>query len=426
MSGELAVYLDGAEIGTLTQSPGGAISFSYDDRYRDMRHATPLSLSLPLARGTHKNKPTRAYLQGLLPDAEGRLAELGREYRVSPNNPFALLTHVGRDAAGAVQILPAGQSSPDAARQQGDVTVLDSTEFGALVADVIANRDTWGRRETQARWSLPGAQPKVALFRTRSGDWAIPNDSTPTTHIVKPAVPPFSDHHINEFMTMAAARHLGLHVAQDFLVTTDRGDQAFVSERYDRVERGGRWVRLHQEDLCQALGVPPSLKYQADGGPGIKRIAQLFRALPDPEDRRLNAARFFDAIVFSVATQGTDAHAKNYSLMLTGDRATLAPLYDLSSFAPYRTSRPVELAMAVAGQYRASAIGVPDLLAAASTLGLDSETAHDRVAEITGGVAEAYARSADEARSVLGPNAFIGELATSIHTYAVDRGWSAP
>ena len=177
----------------------------------------------------------RAFLQGHLPDSEGRLAELGREHHVSPNNPFALLAHTGRDAAGAVQILPPGEDSPDAARRQGDATELDDEEFGAVVADVIANRDTWGRRETNVRWSLPGAQPKVALFRTSAGKWAVPNDSTPTTHIVKPAVPPFSSHHVNEFMTMSAARHLGLEVANDFAVTTDRGNHAFASERVSSV-----------------------------------------------------------------------------------------------------------------------------------------------------------------------------------------------
>lgn len=217
---------------------------------------------MPLVRESHKNRPVRAFLHGLLPDSDGRLAELGREYRVSPNNPFALLAHVGRDAAGAVQILPEGDDSPDAAARHGDVTELDENEFGAVIADVIANRDTWGRRETNVRWSLPGVQPKVALFRTAQGAWAVPNDSTPTTHIIKPAVPPYSNHHINEFMTMSAARHLGLHVANDFMITTDRDDHAFVSERYDRAEHNGRWWRLHQEDFCQAMAVPLLNKYQ--------------------------------------------------------------------------------------------------------------------------------------------------------------------
>lgn len=158
------------------------------------------------------------------------------------------------------------------------------------------------------RWSLPGAQPKVALFRTPNGSWAVPNDSTPTTHIIKPAVPPYSYHHINEFMTMSAARYLGLHVADDFLVATDQGDHAFVSERYDRIELDGQWMRLHQEDFCQSLAVPPANTYQKDGGLSINRMARFFAGLPDAEDRRVNSARFFDAATLRTP-QATSAHS---------------------------------------------------------------------------------------------------------------------
>ena len=420
----LSVYLDGTPIGELTQN-GGAVAFTYDDAYRRDDSSTPLSLSMPLVRATHKNKQTRAFLQGLLPDSEGRLAELGREYHVSPNNPFALLANIGRDAAGAVQILASGEESSDAARRQGEVAELSDDDFADLVADLIANRDTWGKRETNGKWSLPGAQPKVALFRTPDGSWAVPEDSTPTTHIIKPAVPPYSSHHINEFMTIAAARHLKLPVANDFMVTTTRGDHAFVSERYDRVKRNGRWARLHQEDLCQAFAVPPLNKYQNEGGPGINRIARLFQGLPDAEDRRLNASRFYDAIIFNLAAQGTDAHAKNYSLMLDGDRARMAPLYDLGSHAPYptRNNAPLELAMAVDGEYRMSAVGTEALMKAGVKLGLPEEVARDRADFITHGIVEAYDRAAEEARAVLGDEAFIGTMVDSIAEYAAARGW---
>jgi serine/threonine-protein kinase HipA len=425
MTDELTVYLDGVPIGSLAQSAGGSIQFSYDNDYRRAHDATPLSLSMPTVRGQHKNKQARAYLQGLLPDSEGRLAELGREHRVSPNNPFALLTYTGRDAAGAVQILPRESDSTDAAQRQGDVTELSESEFGAVVADVIANRDTWGRRETNARWSLPGAQPKVALFRTPQGTWAVPNDSTPTTHIVKPAVPPYSNHHINEFMTMSAARNLGLDVANDFVITTDRGDHAFVSERYDRVERDGRWVRLHQEDFCQAMAVAPANKYQSDGGPSVNQIAQLFTGLPDTEDRRLNARRFYDALVFNLAAQGTDAHAKNYSFMLNGDRAMMAPLYDLGSHAPYptRNNAPVMLAMSIEGKYRMSAVGLEALERTGMRLGLDRDYSRQRGEAITQGIVQAYQKAADYARTQLGDDPFIEEMVGAIEAYASDRGW---
>lgn len=427
MASELFAYLDGEAIGVVEQSAGGALSFTYHPDYRSRRDATPLSLSLPLVRAGHKNKPVRAFLQGLLPDSPGRLAELAREYRVSAGNPFALLSHIGRDAAGAVQLLPPGEASADAAARQGDVRELSDTDFAELVADLVRNGDTWGRRTDDARWSLPGAQPKVALFRTAQERWAVPQDSTPTTHILKPAVAPYPDHHVNEFMTMAAARALGLHVADDFLVTTERGDAVFVSTRYDRRLDGGRWHRLHQEDLCQALSVPPDRKYQSEGGPGVAAIARLIRALPDAEDRQGNARRFYEALVFSVASLGTDAHAKNYSLLLRRDRAAIAPLYDLGSYAPYLAADggPPKLAMSVAGEYSAGRISLDSLLGAAAQLGVDRDWAETRAHEITGGIVSAYAAAADAARGQLGDDPFVGRMLDSIREYASSRGWIA-
>lgn len=427
MSSELLVYLDGEAIGVIEQSEGGALSFAYDAEYRVRRDATPLSLSLPLVRARHKNKPVRAFLQGLLPDSPGRLAELAREHHVSANNPFALLSHVGRDAAGAVQLLPPGEASADAAGRQGDLRELSDSDFAELVADLVRNGDTWGRRSDDARWSLPGAQPKVALFRTQEGRWAVPQDSTPTTHILKPAVAPYPDHHINEFMTMAAARALRLHVADDFLVTTERGDAVFVSTRYDRRLEEGRWHRLHQEDLCQALSVPPDKKYQAEGGPGIAAIARLFDALPDAEDRQRNARRFFEALVFSLASLGTDAHAKNYSLLLRRDRATVAPLYDLGSYAPYLSAGggDPKLAMSIDGEYSVGRIGLDALVGVAKRLGVDGDWAEARVREITGGLVDAYAAAADVARMQLGGDPFIARMLDSIHEYASSCSWNA-
>lgn len=429
MSDDLAVFLDGTRIGTLRQGGGGNVTFSYVPGYWGTRGATPLSLSLPLVVPNHKSRPTRTFLQGLLPDSAARLEELGRQFGVSPRNPFALLAHMGKDAAGAVQILPEGEASADAAVRRGDVSAIDDDQLAAVVADVIANRAEWGRRHNaDVRWSLAGAQPKIALFRAETGEWGVPNDSTPTTHILKPAVPPYSDHDINEFMTMAAARDLGLDVAEDFVLTTSRGDRALVSVRYDRRQVDGRWVRLHQEDLCQALAIPPDKKYQSDGGPGIATIGQLFATIPQARDVRANSERFFDAVVFNAAALGTDAHAKNYSLLLNGDRATLAPLYDLGSHAPYPTpqGREPKLAMSVEGEYRASGVTAGLLVRAGRRLGIDEGRAFDRVTEITTGIVDAYRRAADLARVSLGNHEFIDVMVESISEYAEQRGWASP
>jgi len=423
-AGELHAYLDGVRAGTFRQTSQGSLTFEYDDRYRGRRGATPMSLSMPLTRGTHRNAVARAYLQGLLPDNDGRLKELGALYKVNWRNPFALLTYIGQDAPGAVQLLPPGADSPDAATRTGDVVVHTDEEVDEIIGDLVANAETWGRRES-GRWSLPGAQPKVAFLCTDEGRWATPQDATPTTHILKPAVPPYTEHHVNEYMTMQAARHLGLDVATSDLITTLNGHHVFVSARYDRAKVNGRWRRLHQEDLCQALGVPPEKKYQSDGGPGVAAIAELFRGLRLREDREQNAFRFLEALAFNLAAAGTDAHAKNYSLLLDGASARLAPLYDLGTHAPYptRTGKPFKLAMSLDGEYVMDRVGVAALLHAADRLSIDEDAARPRVVEILRGVTDAFDQAATDTRKIMGDHPSIGKVRDAVAQYAAERGW---
>ncbi len=422
---ELDVYLDGRHVGALAQSAQGNVTFHYDSDYRNTPGATPLSLSMPLTRADHKNRATKAYIAGLLPDSAGRLRQLSEIFRTPSVQPFALLSRTGRDAAGAVQIMPKNEASPDAAQRRGDLEVHSDESFAAIVSDVVRNADTWGRRDPNIRWSLPGAQPKMALFRTEDGYWATPRDSTPTTHIFKPAVPPYPDHHINALVMMQAARYLGLDVARDFTLETVAGDAVYVSERYDRVQKDGRWARLHQEDLCQAMGLLPDKKYQEHGGPSINQVAQLLRQLPILEDARTSARRFFDAIVFNTVALGTDAHAKNYSLLLDGESVRLAPLYDLGTHAvyPVREGGAMKAAMAVDGEYAFDKISRKQLIAAASKLGIRKEEAGDRIHHIRTNLADAFHDSAERVQAEHGPNEFADRLAEAIEKYTGERGW---
>lgn len=426
---ELDAYLDGAPIGQVTQSDGGAIGFAYSDEYLAHR-STPLSLSMPTERVKHGNKVAKAFIAGLLPDSEGRLKALATRYQVNWKNPVALLRHIGSDAAGAIQLLPSGGESSDAASRQGDVTIHSEDEFAWMISEIIRNKDTWAASQGRGKWSLPGAQPKVALFRTAQGEWATPNDSTPTTHILKPSIAPYSDHHINEFMTMAAARHLGLEVARDEVIRTAAGDHVFVSHRYDRELRDGVWHRLHQEDLCQALSVMPDQKYQVDGGPSVKQIARLLGGLSDRADRQSASRSFYQALVFNVAMQGTDAHAKNYSLMLSGDEVKLAPLYDLGSHAAYPpvNASSLELAMSIDGEYRIDAVGAEQLVMAARSLGIDEGEARETAEAFFARTAEAFAIAGDQARQLPGlrdegSRRFISRLVDATAEYAAARGW---
>ncbi len=382
MTRELIVYLDGVPAGMLTQSLRGSLEFRYHDDYAASPAPTPLSWSLPLARTTHPNKAVRPWLEGLLPDSERVLERWGRQYGVSPHNPFALLRHVGRDAAGAVQILEPGEDSTDAAQRRGDVEWLTEDDVVRMLRELVAHLSDWNPGRPAGRWSLAGAQAKLALFRDpHTQQWGIPRDSTPTTHILKPVIRGLDDQHLNEMLCLLAAQRLGIPAAAVEVIEAE-DVEAVVSVRYDRVrDSGGNVRRLHQEDLCQALSVSPGRKYQDEGGPGVAAIADLFTRF-DLLDRDRVRSSFFDALAYNVAIGGTDGHAKNYSLLLTGRRTALAPLYDVSSAAPYRFPGPAKSAMKIGEHWDMRRMSKRDWASVARKLDLDPERGVERAAEL--------------------------------------------
>ena len=389
----LRIYLDGIPTGTVTQSAHGALSFTYDDEYAARDDPTPLSLSLPVVSNRHRDKAIRSYLEGLLPDSEGARQRWGREYNVSPNNPFALLAHVGRDAAGAVQILPPEADPSDAWARTGDIQWLGESEFAELVQVLASHQSDWDPGRFGGRWSLAGAQPKVALFREpASGRFGIPRDSTPTTVIVKPAIAGYARHHINEALCQRAASEAGLLAAESAVM--EIGDvQVLTSTRYDRLYDGTTWHRVHQEDICQALSVHPSLKYQSDGGPGVGDIADLLNRLPI-EDRAVNAERLFKALAYNVLIGGTDAHAKNYSLVLVGSRAQVSPLYDAASAAPYNQRERLHSSMKIGDHWKMLDVTTSDWRKVGRRLGIPADQAVAWVDELRMDLPAAFSRAA--------------------------------
>lgn len=375
MVSRLAVYLDGYRCGSVEQTTSGNITFRYDEEYRSVSKQTPLSLSMPLAALTHRKREILPFLQGLLPDSEDALAAIARRYSVSSRSPFALLAHIGWDVAGAVQIVAPDQEASDAVGKHGRSRPVDALEIGVMLRQVLSEyAEGIPYYGDVGNFSLAGAQPKIALHKNKQGGWAVPEDATPTTHILKPVAGTVRRIDIVEQMTMSAARALGCSVAKSELQNID-GLDVFVTERYDRKLERGQWTRLHQEDLCQALSVSPDKKYQRqDGGPGLAAIAGLIRSLPLESDRQAVGRDFYRAFVFNVVAGCTDAHAANYSLMLNGETVQLAPLYDLVAYAPYWNGvARLNSAMNVDGEYALSRISAAKLVAAGKQFGLAGE-----------------------------------------------------
>lgn len=318
----------------------------------------PLSLSLPISRTEHIGDPIEAFIWGLLPDNALVLERWAKSFHVSARNPFSLIANVGEDCAGAAQFVQPERLGELLAGLQPSVQWLIDVEIAARLRALRQDQTAWRLPQDTGQFSLAGAQAKTALL-FQHGRWGVPSGRMPTTHILKPQSPEFDGHAENEHFCLTLARALGLPTAKSDVQRFGH-EVAIVVERYDRVALDdGHIVRVHQEDMCQALGVMPTSKYQSEGGPRPADIAKLLRDHSSKPQEDLGT--FVDALVFNWLVGGTDAHAKNYSVLHgSGGQLRLAPLYDLASALPYDhlDERKLRLAMRMGREYLLQNIGL--------------------------------------------------------------------
>jgi serine/threonine-protein kinase HipA len=395
MTNELIVIANGQVMGLVRRSPKGKLSFTYHEKWGASEESYPLSLSMPLGLTEHGHAKIEPFLWGLLPDNEMVLARWGREFHVSARSAFGLISNVGEDCAGAVQFVRPDRLDAVRKGSRDEIDWLNEAEIAERLRVLREDHAAWRRPNDAGQFSLAGAQPKTALL-LENGRWGIPSGRIPTTHIFKPPTGEFEGHSENEHFCLELARSFGLPAANSKVMRFEE-EIAIVAERYDRVRKGGRWTRVHQEDLCQALGLSPTLKYESDGGPGIRTIAQLLNENSTAAGE--DVATFLDAIIFHWLTAGTDAHAKNYSLLIgSAGRARLAPLYDLASALPYRGAHPLrlKLAMKIGSEYGLRTIARRHWERLAASVGRDPAEFVERVRAATAAlpqlVAETYKR----------------------------------
>lgn len=446
----LVALLDGRTIGVVRRARG-RLSFDYDEDWRQARGAYPLSLSMPLAARTHGHAAIEPFLWGLLPDNELVLARWGQRFQVSPRSAFALLGAVGEDCAGAVQFVRLERLASLADPAADTIGWLTDDAVAARLRALQADASAGRAPQDTGQFSLSGAQPKTALVFDGQR-WGVPAGRTPTTHILKPSSGGLDGHVENEHLCLALARALGLPTARSELHRF--GDvTAIVIERYDRVRitelavaRAGEAAmhaasdapdfaakaavaaadaanlsafarttpifRVHQEDFCQALRVHPARKYQNDGGPGPRDIVALLRAAAsDAAGKRgqeiqsapdEDVATFLDALLFNWLIGGTDAHAKNYALLIGGGGLVrLAPFYDLASILAYPDIDPAKarVAMRIGGSYRLLAIGLPDWRLLARDLRWNEARLIDRLRAMARALPDALADESTRIRS---------------------------
>jgi serine/threonine-protein kinase HipA len=357
MTTELVALLDGKEVGRVRNDARARLKFIYDDAWRNTSEAYPLSLSMPLAAREHGPAVVQPFLWGLLPDNEQVLARWATKFQVSARNAFALISHVGVDCAGAVQFVTPERLEAIRSGEEDGVEWLEEADIAERLKALRADHAAWRLPRDTGQFSLAGAQPKTALL-FQNGRWGIPSGRFPTTHILKPPTGHFDGHAENEHLCMMLASRFGLPVASSRVMRFE-DEIAIVIERYDRQPSENVILRVHQEDVCQALGIMPTRKYQNEGGPTPANVIDLLRTYST--DRESDVETFVEALCFNWLTAGTEAHAKNYSLLLaSGPAVRLAPLYDVASILPYEEFdlQKVKLAMKIGGEYKLNKIGL--------------------------------------------------------------------
>lgn len=387
------VYVNGRRVGTFYRIEDVRLGFDYDPAWRADTNGFPLSVSLPWVVPSHRDTPRRPYvsnfLWGLLPDNERTLGRWAAHFGIGRGNPLAFLRYVGADCPGALAFTAPGTTG--AVEPLGPAAL--ATEVRLLQQD--AERSRLGGEF--GHFSLAGAQAKTTLRRLPDG-WGLPTGDAPSTHILKPAMLGLDAQAFNEHFCLTLARRLGLPAATSEVWTLD-GVQAVLIERYDRfADDSGRMLRVHQEDMCQALGVHPTRKYEYDGGPSIQDMAAVLHEYSN--DPVVDRARLFKAVLFNWLIAGTDAHAKNFSLLHgTGGRVRLAPLYDLNSLWPYYDRRnQLRSSLRIGGHYRFDAIRVRHFVREATTAGIREEEVVAMAREMAAQMPDVAMQITDEER----------------------------
>lgn len=332
--------MNGERVGTWSLPARGPQQFTYDESWLDSSQFRPLSLSLPPGLGATalSGNAVESWFDNLLPDSDAIRRRAQARFQVASTSAFDLLAAVGRDCAGAVQLLPPDQEPSGIDRIEA--RPLSSQEIGKRLSGITAAPapGSLGPESDELRLSVAGAQEKTA-FLLHDSQWCLPLGSTPTTHLFKLPMGVIGEGQIdfstsveNEWLCSKVLEAYGLPVASTEIASFD-GERCLIVERFDRRlhASGAYWLRLPTEDFCQATSTAAANKYENNGGPGMVPIAELLAQ----SSERGDLTSFFQTQVLFWMLRAIDGHAKNFSLFLNpGGRFRLTPFYDVLSAWP--------------------------------------------------------------------------------------------
>jgi len=339
VSTELNVWMNGELVGVWSRTRTGGHRLTYEETWLHSPRRRSLSLSLPIGPSREiTGAAVSSYFENLLPENDNIRRRLSARFRTRNTEAFELLTAIGRDCVGAVQLLPP-EMTPEGYDRVDGVPVNDA-EVERLLRSVTAEPLPGMNEDSEEfRISIAGAQEKTALL-CKQGKWFRPRGATPTTHILKLPLGlvggglqlDMSESIENEWLCAQILRELGFAVAKTEMAVFG-AQKVLVVERFDRQWMDERWIaRLPQEDFCQALAVPPDRKYESDGGPGIEDALKLLSGSASPNADR---EQFLLVQLAFWLLAATDGHAKNFSVFLNaGDSYRLTPRYDVLSAWP--------------------------------------------------------------------------------------------
>jgi serine/threonine-protein kinase HipA len=390
----LYVIWNGLVIGDL-DGVGKRLRLRYDPDLVDDPGFVPLSTGLPPTQLRWRGDRIVHWLAGLLPERDGVLRRWRAQFGVTDSYPETLLAHIGEDVAGAAQFVRPDRREA-VLEGGGSLADLSDEDIADLVRACRQDVLPYDGGAALGRFSLAGAQAKFALQRTATG-WALPGGAEPSTHIFKPAIPGLDHQDVTEVLSMRTAARLGLPTAHTF-VASFGGERVIGVERYDRVHVEGRWWRVHQENLGQAAGLSPLFKYESQSGLGTIGCAALIRERCGEAD----VMAFARAVAYNYLIRGSDAHAQNYSLLITPGNVRLAPLYDLNTTLPFGSVWARRMAMKVGGEDRFDRIDRASWDLFARDLGLAPEWMLAELADVAARLPDALAdvRSAPDLAGV--------------------------
>jgi len=401
---ELNVFYESRTVGTVSVHADGP-SFTYAPEWLSTRGAFPVSLLMPLSP---RRVPPRLFLPwaaNLLPESS-QLRAIGLQLGAAPEDVIGILSELGRDTAGALSIGKPGTTSTADWKP-----IRSETDLEKILAELPSKPFLVG--EDGVSMSLAGVQSKLGVAIDAKGRICIPINGAPSTWILKPDSERLYGGVQNEALCLVLAKRLGLNAPE--VTTGTAGKRTYLMvKRYDRVEQQGRWRRLHQEDFCQALGKPPSAKYESNQtgirGPTLAEMFAVTRNAMQAPD----IVNLLDYVIFNVIACNTDAHAKNYSMMISGRGFRLAPIYDvMCALAWDHVTR--NMAQKIAGKSRGEHLKRRHWQRFAADVGLNAPRLLARVEALAkGALAETRNAAANVAAMPAGPHPLMAQVTEAI------------